>query len=100
MSTGSIKANARAKPEQVFRLVYPLGPESGKPIERSPFDLDAVAGVVSSVWDSRKPAGTGQDEPAAVTAEQLMYSAHGERLVTRMLHRYQWKDIYVASKLL
>lgn len=37
--------------------------------------------------------------PPYVAAEQLMYSAAGERLVVHQLHRYQWKDLYVATKM-
>ncbi|KAG2448325.1 hypothetical protein HYH02_006909 [Chlamydomonas schloesseri] len=42
------------------------------------------------------PAASG--EPS-VTAEQLMYSAGGERFVKRMLERYAWKDAFVATRL-
>ncbi|KAG1668074.1 hypothetical protein FOA52_010484 [Chlamydomonas sp. UWO 241] len=100
VSTGSIKTNARASPDEVFRVVYPLGSEGGKAIHRSPFTPEDVGAVVSRVWESRKPAATPATDAHVVTAEQLMYSAGGERLVTHMLHRYQWKDVYVASKLL
>lgn len=49
-------------------------------------------------------AGAGQaaavaEEEPTVSAEQLMYSAGGERFVKRMLERYAWKDAFVATRL-
>lgn len=67
--------------------------------------------MVQSIYESRKPApGTAAAAAAAastaavptppyVAAEQLMYSAAGERLLVHQLHRYQWKDLYVATKM-
>ena len=130
VATASIAANARAEASQVLLVAYPLqGPilELAKQIGRAPFDLEGVQQVVSSIHESRRsaaaassaPAAPGTDVsrksaaassppvipgadvgPASVTSEQLMYSAGGERLVVQLLHRYQWKDLYVASKAL
>ncbi len=124
IATHNIATNARADGAQVMRVAYPVGPELGKPFGRSPFDLEGVQTVVSTIYESRKPAAAAaagstatKGAPAAaaaaaaaataaeagitptVTAEQLIYSAGGERLVAQVLHRYQWKDIYVATKL-
>lgn len=37
-------------------------------------------------------------QPATIKASQLMYSAACERVVTLLLHRYQWKDVYIAAR--
>jgi hypothetical protein len=96
---------------------------------RAPFDVESIKAVVETIFEGRKlklaaqaPAAASAKggksaapgPPAAepdvttseaaaepsVSAEQLMYSAGGERLVAQLLHRYQWKDIYVLSKML
>ncbi|EFJ52136.1 hypothetical protein VOLCADRAFT_103155 [Volvox carteri f. nagariensis] len=123
--TANISSNARANAEQVLRIAYPLGAEAGIELHRSPFSHEEVAAVVRAVWESRNPpkppapsagsrgatppSGVGRaggptaaaataGEPT-VTAEQLMYSAGGERFVKRMLERYAWKDSFVATRL-
>ena len=92
----SVAANARMDVSQVMRIAYPLGSESGQSIQRSPLDLDAITEVVRNIYQSRK---TGSEPEDTVTAEQLMYSVAGERLVTVLLHRYQLKDIFVSAKM-
>jgi hypothetical protein len=123
IATGNISSNARANADQVFRIAYPLGAEAGADLHRSPFTREEVAEVVKAVWESRSkpktPAGTAGSRGATppggvgraggpataanaeptVTAEQLMYSAAGERFVKRMLERYAWKDSFVATRL-
>ncbi|GFR40940.1 hypothetical protein Agub_g1600 [Astrephomene gubernaculifera] len=121
--TADISSNARADADQVFQIAYPLGDEAGADLNRSPFSYDDVAAVVKAVWESRSApppppppaAGRGSAPFGArgaglaalsastadptVTAEQLMYSAAGERFVKRMLDRYAWKDAFVATRL-
>jgi hypothetical protein len=99
VATSSIASNARAQPQQVLKVVYPLGADKGRDIHRSPFSAEDIEKVVQAVYSSRKTANADPSEPPSVAAEQLMYSAGGERLVAHMLHRYQWKDIYVSTKL-
>lgn len=36
---------------------------------------------------------------SGIKASQLMYSAPCERIVTLMLQRYQWKDLFIAAKM-
>ncbi|GIL73035.1 hypothetical protein Vretimale_4669 [Volvox reticuliferus] len=117
--TANISTNSRANADQVFRIAYPLSAEAGLELHRSPFSREEVAAVVRSVWESRipqktavgsrgatPPGGAGRSGGSAasapeptVTAEQLMYSAGGERFVKRMLDRYAWKDSFVATRL-
>ncbi|KAG2499886.1 hypothetical protein HYH03_002175 [Edaphochlamys debaryana] len=122
VATSTISSNARANADQIFRIAYPLGAEAGVDLHRSPFSKEEVVGVVKAVWESRNgppatpPEGAGRakatsakgKEPpppagapadATVSAEQLMYSAGGERFVKRMLERYAWKDAFVATRL-
>ncbi|GLC51118.1 hypothetical protein PLESTB_000467700 [Pleodorina starrii] len=132
VATANISSNARANADQVFRIAYPLGPDAGAELHRSPFSKEEVTAVVKAVWESRSapkpglpgsrgttppggggrasgtpPGGGGRAGSAAaaaaanpmVSAEQLMYSAGGERFVKRMLERYAWKDSFVATRL-
>lgn len=58
---------------------------------------------------TRKPStpGTAADaqaaasdaEPASIKPSQLMYSAATERVLTLLLHRYQWVDVFVNTLL-
>lgn len=95
----SVAANAKVDVSQVMRIAYPLGSESGQSIQRMPLDQNAITEVVRAIYLSRNPGVSPEDEPT-VTAEQLMYSVAGERLVSVLLHRYQLKDIFVSSKLI
>jgi hypothetical protein len=132
VATHNISPNARAQAEEVMMAAYPLGTEMGQAIGRSPFDLETIKAVVSTIYESRKPGAHGPAAPTkasggkapppgkaaaaaaagaaaqaasastetpTITAEQLMYSAGGERLVVQLMHRYQWKDVYVATKM-
>jgi hypothetical protein len=36
---------------------------------------------------------------ASLKTSQLMYSAACERIVTLLLQRYQWRDVYVTARL-
>jgi hypothetical protein len=38
-------------------------------------------------------------EPASIKPSQLMYSAATERVVTLLLHRYQWVDVFISALL-
>lgn len=92
----SIATNARADAAQLFRAAYPLGPEAGAAIHRAPLDQAQIAGVVETIYKARggKPDGT-----PAISAEQLMYSMHGEKVVSHLMGRYLWKDVFVSTKL-
>mmetsp|Transcript_35241 Transcript_35241/g.78424 ORF Transcript_35241/g.78424 Transcript_35241/m.78424 type:complete len:1824 (+) Transcript_35241:146-5617(+) len=96
VASNSIASNARVTAEQLLKAAYPLGTETGKDIHRVPLDLAAVEDIVKTVYTSRGGAAEGTP---SVTAEQVMYSAGGEKLMAHLLHRYQWKDAYTASKL-
>ena len=119
VATASIASNARADASQVLQVAYPLqgaALELAAQIGRMPFNLDGVQKVVSTIYESRKPAAVAGSRAATpqtttsapdavaatptISAEQLMYSAGGERLVVQLMQRYQWKDLYVATKLL
>lgn len=76
-------------------MAYPLGPEAGIPLHKAPMDLAAISEVVQTVYKSR---GGAPDAEPAISAEQLMYSAAGERVVTRLMGRYQWQDVFIATK--
>lgn len=93
----SIASNAHVDAGQLVKISYPLGTESGKDINRVPLDVDAITQLVKTVFQSRK--GKDAQGEARITAEQLMYGAYGEKLVTHVLGRYQWHDIYVATRL-
>ncbi|KXZ56759.1 hypothetical protein GPECTOR_1g684 [Gonium pectorale] len=56
-----------------------------------------AAAAAAAAASSAATAASAAD--ATVTAEQLMYSAAGERFVKRMLERYAWKDAFVATRL-
>ena len=94
----SLAANSRADASQVARISYPLGSESGQAIQRMPLDHDAISEIVRTIYESRNN-GAAAGDVATVTAEQLIYSVAGERLVTVLLHRYQFKDVFVAASI-
>lgn len=77
-------------------MAYPLGPEAGRPLHKAPMDLAAISEVVQAVYKSR---GGAPDAEPAISAEQLMYSAAGERVVSHLLNRYQWHDVFIATKM-
>lgn len=79
----------------MYQVSYPLGIEAGKDIHRSPMDQEAIAEVVNTIYTGR---GGATGSPASISAEQLMYSVAGEKLVKHLLGRYQWKDAYIATK--
>lgn len=58
------------------------------------------ATATSAIPDPIPEVSPLNDVEASISAEQLMYSAGGEKLVAQLLHRYQWKDVYVLSKML
>lgn len=96
VAAGSISSNARADATQLAKVAYPLGPELGQDIHRSPMSGEELAGVVSQIYTSR---GGKADGTPAISAEQLMYSAFGERVVSHLLGRYQWKDLFNIARL-
>lgn len=96
VATRSISGNARAGPGQVVAMAYPLGPEAGKDLHRSPLSPHEVERVVQGVFQAR---GGAAGATPSVSAEQLMYSSAGEQLVKRLFDRYAWKDAFVATKL-
>lgn len=81
---------------QIHHVAYPLGPEAGVPLHKSPMDLEAISEVVQAVYTSR---GGNPETEAAISAEQLMYSAAGERVVSRLMGRYQWQDVFIATRI-
>lgn len=85
---------ARCSAEQVSQMAYPTGPAAGQGINRSPFDLEKVTEMVAAAH----AACGGSQSPPTLTAEELMYSAACERLVTSLLDKYQWRDIYIAVR--
>jgi hypothetical protein len=92
----SIASNARVTAGQLFRAAYPLGPDPGSAIQRVPLDQEQVAQVVETIYRAR---GGKADGAPVVSAEQLMYSSYGEKVVSHLMGRYQWKDLYVATRL-
>jgi hypothetical protein len=92
----SIASNARVNAEQLFRAAYPLGHEPGAAIHRVPLDQGQIAEVVETIHRAR---GGKPDGLPVVSAEQVMYSCYGERVVSHLMGRYQWKDLYVAARL-
>ena len=96
VASASIATNARLTAEQLFKAVYPLGASAGQDIHRSPFTLPDLEAVVKSIYSSR---GGDPAQPPRISAEQLMYSTAGEKLLVQGLGRYLWKDTYIATKL-
>lgn len=82
---------------QIHHVAYPFGPDAGMLLHKVPMDLAAISKVVQAVYVSRggDPAAT---EPA-ISAEQLMYSSMGERVVSRLMGRYQWQDVYTSTRI-
>ncbi len=87
----------------------PQGPGAQRSAAASPAPA-ASRGATPQAGGAKPAAGAGAgqgavaavavaDEEPTVTAEQLMYSAGGERFVKRMLERYAWKDAFVATRL-
>lgn len=76
----------------VATLAYPLGPGAGTPLGRAPLGPTEVAELVGRVAASR---GSGK----AVTAEQLMYSLPGGKLVAELLSWLQLQDPFSALRL-
>ncbi|MEW5317265.1 MAG: hypothetical protein WDW38_008576 [Sanguina aurantia] len=97
VASNNIAGNARASAEQIFRVMYPLGPDAGANVCRSPVSLESVRQVVRAVHASRGGSGgataTGE---ARISAEHFMYSVAGDKVAKQTLDRYQWKDAYIA----
>lgn len=107
----------------VVRMCYPhLSPEQAAPIQRAPLSASQITAAVAAASAETNPAGAGGATVApaashsssgaasavnpqaamplaAVKPSQLMYGAACERVVTLLLQRYQWKDIYIAARL-
>ena len=81
---------------QIHHVAYPFGREAAVPLHKAPLDLEAIRQVVAAVYAAR---GGAPDCTPAISAEQLMYSAAGERVVTHLLGRYQWHDLFIATKM-
>ncbi len=97
VAAGSIAPNARVDAKQLQLIAYPWGVDpTMQAIHRCPLDADALAKVVDTIYASR---GGSADATATISAEQLMYGAHGESVVNQLLHRYQWQDLFVATQL-
>jgi hypothetical protein len=94
---------ARLSGSQLAQVAYPgTTLVSGQDIERVPIKLEEIEQVTSMIWKSRSEGCTESTDdssaPPSITAEQLMYGAHGERVVSHLLSRYQWVDLLAATK--
>lgn len=96
VATGSAAPNARATATQILKVAYPLGPKAAQPLGRAPVEPAAMADLVASIYTSR---GGDPKAAPAITAEQLMYSATGEKVLNSLMGRYQLKDLFMATKL-
>ena len=86
--SGEAGASARVTAAQVHQLAYPLGPEAGAALQRSPLGLDAIAAAVAAAGG----------EAGAVRSEQLLYGPACERVVALLLGRYERQDIYTLAR--
>lgn len=97
VASNNIAGNARASAEQIFRVMYPFGPDAGANVCRSPVSMESVRQVVKAVHDSRGGSGsTTATGEARISAEHFMYSVAGDKVAKQTLDRYQWKDAYIA----
>jgi hypothetical protein len=82
-------------------VTYPCGmSEQARALRRLPVGADEIHSVVSALWRSRNDSrgASAADSTAAITAEQLVYGAHGDQLMERVLSsRYQLRDVWVAT---
>ncbi|KAG2442556.1 hypothetical protein HXX76_002642 [Chlamydomonas incerta] len=74
----------------------PAGARGATPPQAAAATAGARGASAKNAAGAAAPPASGE---ASVTAEQLMYSAGGERFVKRMLERYAWKDAFVATRL-
>lgn len=86
----------RATAEQVVRFCYPVGVAAGEPLGKAPVKTSEIEAVVGQIYTSR---GGDSQSRATVTAEQLMYAPASERLVNMLLWQYQWRDVYILTRL-
>lgn len=76
----------------VAQVAYPRGADGGKDIGRAQRTPQEVADVVKAVAEARG------SESREITAEQLLYSLAGNKLVTEVLYWLQLKDAYSALR--
>lgn len=79
---------ARLSAEQVTMLMYPHGTASGARIFKVPYSREQIEGVVAQVGS--KAAADGH---VGVTADQLVYSVYGARLLAACGTRYVLRDV-------
>lgn len=60
-------------------------------------DEAALGEVLTKIYTSR--GGNPHEATPAISAEQLMYGAHGEKIVSHLLGRYKWHDLLIATRL-
>jgi hypothetical protein len=75
--------------EQLTRAMYPHGKHSGQEIFKVPYTVEEIQAVVAKV---RSIDGAGG---LSVSADQLIYSVCGARLIAACGTRYELRDLFL-----
>eukprot|EP00798_Chlamydomonas_sp_ICE-L_P003480 gene3480-13542_t len=96
MCADSITSNARLTPAEVAKVAYPLGPRAGAEANRCPYDLSSLTEMVRAIYLAR---GGDPEGLPTTTAEQLMYTSEGQKIMKNLLQLYLFRDTYVCTRL-
>lgn len=85
-------SKARLTGEQVFAMMYPSGTGAGAHIFKVPYSAEQIQETVTEVFLNR---GGNQDETPSITADHLLYSVPGSRLVSACGTHFVLHDLFL-----